>query len=174
MRCFLTHSFPPVHQEMLTVGEESLSTPCYLQVEEQSCHILMEQLGTYGLVGQSAPPRPACKRLQLALFAPRAPCLSLDYSLRVYCIQDTPHALKVSLSSPLSRFTLPINLVWKQAKILLFSSCRRYQRSSEVWVGFYQRIPNLFSLRTVTTTCGYQSMTFLILIGEVNSWLSIR
>ncbi|KAG5266652.1 hypothetical protein AALO_G00234630 [Alosa alosa] len=81
-------------EEVLTVGEESLSTPCYLQLEEQSCHVLMEQLGTYGLVGQSAPPHPACKRLQLALFAPRAPCLSLDYSLRVYCIQDTPHALK--------------------------------------------------------------------------------
>lgn len=108
------------------MGEESLSTPCYLQVEEQSCHILMEQLGTYGLVGQSAPPRPACKRLQLALFAPRAPCLSLDYTLRVYCIQDTPHALKVSLSAPLIEFTLPINcLVWKEAKCLS-SFCRKY------------------------------------------------
>ncbi|KAL2082978.1 hypothetical protein ACEWY4_020751 [Coilia grayii] len=81
-------------EEVLTVGEESLSTPCYLQLEESNCHVLVEQLGTYGLVGQSAPPHPACKRLQLALFAPRAPCLSLDYSLRVYCIQDTPHALK--------------------------------------------------------------------------------
>uniref|UniRef100_A0A8B9KC01 Netrin receptor UNC5 n=1 Tax=Astyanax mexicanus TaxID=7994 RepID=A0A8B9KC01_ASTMX len=81
-------------EEVLTVGEESLSSPCYLQVEEQNCHVLMEQLGTYGLVGQSVPPQPACKRLQLALFAPRAPCLSLDYSLRVYCIHDTPHALK--------------------------------------------------------------------------------
>ncbi|XP_031435049.1 netrin receptor UNC5B [Clupea harengus] len=81
-------------EEVLTVGEESLSTPCFLQLEETSCHVLMEQLGTYGLVGQSAPPHPACKRLQLALFAPRAPCLSLDYSLRVYCLQDTPHALK--------------------------------------------------------------------------------
>lgn len=81
-------------EEVLTVGEESLSSPCYLQLEEQSCHVLMEQLGTYSLVGQSAPPQPACKRLQLALFAPRAPCLSLDYSLRVYCTQDTPYALK--------------------------------------------------------------------------------
>lgn len=79
------------------MGEESLSSPCYLQLEEECCHVLMEQLGTYGLVGQSCPPQPACKRLQLALFAPRAPCLSLDYSLRIYCIHDTPHALKVRL-----------------------------------------------------------------------------
>lgn len=79
------------------MGEESLSSPCYLQLEEECCHVLMEQLGTYGLVGQSCPPQPACKRLQLALFAPRAPCLSLDYSLRIYCIHDTPHALKVTL-----------------------------------------------------------------------------
>lgn len=89
--------FIPV-QEVLTVGEETLSSPCYLQLEEECCHVLMEQLGTYGLVGQSCPPQPACKRLQLALFAPRAPCLSLDYSLRIYCIHDTPHALKVLLS----------------------------------------------------------------------------
>uniref|UniRef100_A0A6Q2Y6V7 Netrin receptor UNC5 n=1 Tax=Esox lucius TaxID=8010 RepID=A0A6Q2Y6V7_ESOLU len=81
-------------EEVLTLGEESLSSPCYLQLEEANCHVVMEQLGTYCLVGQSCPPQPACKRLQLALFAPRAPCLSLDYSLRIYCTQDSPHAMK--------------------------------------------------------------------------------
>lgn len=99
------HLFP---QEVLTVGEESLSSPCYLQLEEECCHVLMEQLGTYGLVGQSCPPQPACKRLQLALFAPRAPCLSLDYSLRIYCIHDTPHALKVRLSLCYYIFISPV------------------------------------------------------------------
>ncbi|XP_047668087.1 netrin receptor UNC5B-like [Tachysurus fulvidraco] len=93
LQCRPPEGIPPA-EEVLTIGEESLSSPCYMQLEEQSCHILMEHLGTYSLGGQSVPPQPACKRLQLALFAPRAPCLSLDYSLRVYCIQDTPYALK--------------------------------------------------------------------------------
>ncbi|XP_029570607.1 netrin receptor UNC5B-like [Salmo trutta] len=93
LQCRPPEGMPPA-EEVLTVGEESLSSPCYLQLEESNCHVVMEQLGTYGLVGQSCPPQPACKRLQLALFAPRAPCLSLDYILRIYCTQDTPHALK--------------------------------------------------------------------------------
>uniref|UniRef100_A0A8C7MXV4 Netrin receptor UNC5 n=1 Tax=Oncorhynchus kisutch TaxID=8019 RepID=A0A8C7MXV4_ONCKI len=89
-----TQTHQEAWEEVLTVGEESLSSPCYLQLEESNCHVVMEQLGTYSLVGQSCPPQPACKRLQLALFAPRAPCLSLDYILRIYCTQDTPHALR--------------------------------------------------------------------------------
>lgn len=43
--------------------------------------------------------RSAIKRLQLAIFAPTV-CTSLEYSLKVYCLEDTPDALKVNIPSP--------------------------------------------------------------------------
>lgn len=78
---------------MVTLDEETLNTPCYCQLEAKSCHILLDQLGTYVFTGESYS-RSAIKRLQLAIFAP-ALCTSLEYSLRVYCLEDTPVALKV-------------------------------------------------------------------------------
>lgn len=75
------------------MDEETLNTPCYCQLEAKSCHILLDQLGTYVFTGESYS-RSAVKRLQLAIFAP-ALCTSLEYSLRVYCLEDTPVALKV-------------------------------------------------------------------------------
>lgn len=77
----------------MTLDEETLNTPCYCQLEARSCHILLDQLGTYVFTGESYS-RSAVKRLQLAIFAP-ALCTSLEYSLRVYCLEDTPVALKV-------------------------------------------------------------------------------
>lgn len=80
-------------QEVVTLDEETLNTPCYCQLEPKCCHILLEQLGTYVLVGESYS-RSAIKRLQLAIFAPTL-CTSLEYNLKVYCLEDTPDALKV-------------------------------------------------------------------------------
>lgn len=77
----------------MTLDEETLDTPCYCQLEARSCHILLDQLGTYVFTGESYS-RSAIKRLQLAVCAP-ALCTSLEYSLRVYCLEDTPAALKV-------------------------------------------------------------------------------
>lgn len=82
---------------MVTLDEETLNTPCYCQLEARSCHILLDQLGTYVFTGESYS-RSAVKRLQLAIFAP-ALCTSLEYSLRVYCLEDTPVALKVRPST---------------------------------------------------------------------------
>ena len=78
----------------MTLDEETLNTPCYCQLEAKSCHILLDQLGTYVFVGESYS-RSAIKRLQLAIFAPTV-CTSLEYSLKVYCLEDTPDALKVT------------------------------------------------------------------------------
>ncbi|NXD83872.1 UNC5B protein, partial [Halcyon senegalensis] len=82
-------------EEVVTLDEETLNTPCYCQLEAKSCHILLDQLGTYVFVGESYS-RSAIKRLQLAIFAPTI-CTSLEYSLKVYCLEDTPDALKVML-----------------------------------------------------------------------------
>ncbi|RXM29776.1 Netrin receptor UNC5B-b [Acipenser ruthenus] len=67
-------------EEVVTLDEETFSTPCYCQLGPQSCHVLLDQLGTYSLVGESYSSA-ALKSLQLAIFAPTA-CSSLDYSLK--------------------------------------------------------------------------------------------
>ncbi|XP_060097157.1 netrin receptor UNC5B isoform X1 [Heteronotia binoei] len=79
-------------EEVVTLDEETVNTPCYCQLEPKCCHILLEQLGTYVLVGESYS-RSAIKRLQLAIFAPTL-CTSLEYNLKVYCLEDMPDALK--------------------------------------------------------------------------------
>jgi len=59
---------------------------------------MMTSFGRYALIGQPshrATPPTACKRLRLAVFVPRiAACL--DYSVRVYFVEDTISALEVS------------------------------------------------------------------------------
>ncbi|NWI10693.1 UNC5B protein, partial [Crypturellus soui] len=88
-----TQSHQGTWEEVVTLDEETLNTPCYCQLEAKSCHVLLDQLGTYAFVGEPYS-RSAIKRLQLAIFAPTI-CTSLEYSLKVYCLEDTPDALKV-------------------------------------------------------------------------------
>ncbi|XP_043925840.1 netrin receptor UNC5A [Protopterus annectens] len=79
-------------EDVLHVGEEVPSDVYYCQQESQSSYVFTEQLGRFALVGESLS-MCAAKRLRLVLFAPTV-CASLEYSIRVYCLNDTRDVLK--------------------------------------------------------------------------------
>uniref|UniRef100_W5N220 Netrin receptor UNC5 n=1 Tax=Lepisosteus oculatus TaxID=7918 RepID=W5N220_LEPOC len=79
-------------EDVLQVGEELPSDPYYCQLEAETCRVFTEQLGRFMLVGESLS-MAAAKRLKLVLFAPVC-CTTLEYSIRVYCMDDTQDVLK--------------------------------------------------------------------------------
>ncbi|XP_055009577.1 netrin receptor UNC5D-like [Boleophthalmus pectinirostris] len=78
-------------EEVMSVEEES--TSCYCLLEAHRCHVLLQQPGRYALVGESLN-QDAAKRLQLAVFGSPDPSSALGFTLRVYCVDDTPHAFQ--------------------------------------------------------------------------------
>ena len=78
-------------QEVMSIEEES--TSCYCLMDSSSCHLLLDQPGSYALVGEPLT-QAAVKRLKLAVFGSME-AGSMNYSLRVYCVDDTPHAFQV-------------------------------------------------------------------------------
>ncbi|XP_028669562.1 netrin receptor UNC5A [Erpetoichthys calabaricus] len=85
-------SYEGTWEDVLQVGEELPSDSYYCQLEADKCRIFMEQLGRFTLVGESLS-MAATKRLKLILFAPVC-CTTLEYSIRVYCMDDTQDVFK--------------------------------------------------------------------------------
>uniref|UniRef100_A0A670ZFF3 Netrin receptor UNC5 n=1 Tax=Pseudonaja textilis TaxID=8673 RepID=A0A670ZFF3_PSETE len=85
---------PGKWEEVMSVEEET--TSCYCLLDPYACHILLESFGTYALIGE---PLSDCsvKELKVAVFG----CISgnsLDYNLRVYCVDNTPCAFQDVIS----------------------------------------------------------------------------
>lgn len=79
-------------EDVLLMGEEMVSEPYYCQLEAETCRLFSEQLGTFALVGESLH-MGAAKRLRLVLFSD-AYCSTLEYNIRVYCMDDTQDVFK--------------------------------------------------------------------------------
>ncbi|KFQ84536.1 Netrin receptor UNC5B, partial [Phoenicopterus ruber ruber] len=164
-------------EEVVTLDEETLNTPCYCQLEAKSCHVLLDQLGTYVFVGESYS-RSAIKRLQLAIFAPTV-CTSLEYSLKVYCLEDTPDALKVT---SLKRACLALGREVGEEQPPLFSWVSRclsrcpqgVPELEATRVGTCWRSPSPCPSRTATTTCVSPSTTSPTRCGGASCWPSTR
>uniref|UniRef100_A0A668AGP3 Netrin receptor UNC5 n=1 Tax=Myripristis murdjan TaxID=586833 RepID=A0A668AGP3_9TELE len=79
-------------EDVLVMGEELVSEPYYCQLEAETCRVFSEQLGRFALVGESLH-MGAAKRLRLVLFSD-AYCSTLEYNIRVYCMDDTQDVFK--------------------------------------------------------------------------------
>lgn len=85
-------------QKVVTLGEETINTPVFTQLDHGQVYLVTDQLTRFVLVGESAGnSNKAVKTLRLAVFAP-SPILhpqSLDYNVRVYTLEDNMAALEV-------------------------------------------------------------------------------
>ncbi|MBN3273554.1 UNC5A protein, partial [Polyodon spathula] len=127
-------SYEGTWEDVLHVGEELPSDLYYCQLEAKSCRIFTEQLGRFTLVGESLSME-AAKRLKLVLFAPMC-CSTLEYSIRVYCMDDTQDMLKVV---PLTGYknakaknlcSVFIGCLWKSAFYCTWSAVYRFKHMS--------------------------------------------
>lgn len=92
---------------MVTLGEETINTPVFTQLDANQAFLVCESLARYVLIGEPSSlgglsllgAAPA-KTLRLAVFAPSlgASPPPLDYSVRVYALEDTVASLEVFTS----------------------------------------------------------------------------
>lgn len=80
----------PKWRKIVTLGEETINTPTYIQMDESAVFIMTEFLGRFALIGESlSPATRAVKRLRLLVFGPSVQT-SADCNIRVYVIEDLP------------------------------------------------------------------------------------
>ncbi|XP_075885550.1 unc-5 netrin receptor Da isoform X2 [Nelusetta ayraudi] len=149
-------------EEVMSVDEES--TFCYCLLEPKRCHVLLEQPGRYALMGAPLS-QEAAKRLRLAVFGSLDTSNSLGFTLRVYCVDDTPHAFQEVAAGERGRggrlleepkvmlfrgntFSLQVSiqdvpqLLWS---IKPFTTCQEFS-FSQVWVSNQRPLQCAFSL----------------------------
>ncbi|KAL8580949.1 hypothetical protein ACOMHN_017516 [Nucella lapillus] len=83
---------PPQWKRVAVVGKEATGCKVYTHLDPNHCHVMTEYLNRYALIGESVPGGQAVKIYRLAAFSPALPP-TMDYSIRVYVVEDTQDAL---------------------------------------------------------------------------------
>ncbi|XP_076269699.1 netrin receptor UNC5C-like isoform X3 [Rhynchophorus ferrugineus] len=81
-------------QNAVTLGQETINTNVFCQLDNDSAYLVTECLSRFVLVGRSVNGN-AIKRLKLAVFAPKL-CFqtTVDYCVRVYILEDTDSSME--------------------------------------------------------------------------------
>ncbi|XP_071808505.1 netrin receptor UNC5C-like isoform X2 [Asterias amurensis] len=80
-------------EKIAIVGEETINTPIFCQVDKRQCSIVTDQLSWFAFVGESLPSQAASKILKIAAFGPILRAM-MDYCVKVYVMEDTPDTLE--------------------------------------------------------------------------------
>ncbi|KAJ8263527.1 hypothetical protein COCON_G00159840, partial [Conger conger] len=148
-------------EEVMSAEDET--TSCYCLLDSHSCHLLLDRPGSYALVGEPLVEL-AAKRLKLAVFGSVGSCF-LEYCLRVYCVDDTPHAFQEVVATETGRggqlLEEPKTLLFKGTTFSLqvsiqdvphflwnikpFTTCQEFS-FSQVWCSNQQPLHCAFTL----------------------------
>ncbi|KAF6085170.1 unc-5 netrin receptor D [Phyllostomus discolor] len=136
-------------EEVMSVEDES--TSCYCLLDPFACHVLLDSFGTYALTGEPITDC-AVKQLKVAVFGCMS-CNSLDYNLRVYCVDNTPCAFQEVVSDERHQG----GQLLEEPKLLHFKGNTFSLQISEVpfsrvWCSNWQPLHCAFSLERYTPT----------------------
>lgn len=149
-------------QSVVTLGQETINTPVFCQLDNETAYLITDSLSRFVLVGQSLKGN-VFKRLKLAVFAPKL-CFqsSVDYSVRVYVLEDTESSMETVFSQE-KRLG---GCLMDESKSLLFQDsgnnlCLTLENISEGWKAKpssnYQEIPfrHLWQASSNTLHCSF-------------------
>ncbi|CAD7076930.1 unnamed protein product [Hermetia illucens] len=75
-----------------TIGEETINTPIFVQIDKEFAYVMTEQLGRFVIVGEPFDKAGiATKKMKLIVFGQVGPANSSTCSLRVYIVDDFPN-----------------------------------------------------------------------------------
>lgn len=155
------HKGQPSWRKIVSLGEETINTPVFTQLDADSVFLVTETLGSFVLVGESLNGK-SVKKLKLAVFGPLINSRpTKDFNIRVYVFEDTPAALYYC-SDQEARLG---GVLMDKPKTLLFQDggsnlCLSVEDVGLGWKtksSFYQEIPfpHLWNSSSNSLHCGF-------------------